>query len=63
MALGLSGIKSASKSTTGGNGSGYASAGYNGYAPLGAFSTTQGPPTAGVNGYRNSIDLQRAWAE
>ena len=31
--------------------------GYNGYAPLGAFSTTQGPPTAGVNGYRNSIDV------
>jgi uncharacterized protein (TIGR04551 family) len=45
--------------------SGYAPAanGYNGYAPLGAFSTTQGPPTAGVNGYRNSIDVQRAWAE
>jgi uncharacterized protein (TIGR04551 family) len=43
--------------------SGYVSAGYNGYAPLGAFSTTQGPPTAGVNGYRNSIDVQRAWAE
>lgn len=37
--------------------------GYNGYAPLGAFSNTQGPPTAGVNGYRNSIDVQRAWAE
>jgi uncharacterized protein (TIGR04551 family) len=49
-----------------GNGStGYSPAinGYNGYAPLGAFSTTQGPPTAGVNGYRNSIDVQRAWAE
>jgi uncharacterized protein (TIGR04551 family) len=47
------------------NGSGYRPAvnGYNGYAPLGAFSTTQGPPTAGVNGYRNSIDVQRAWAE
>ncbi|MBX3207601.1 MAG: TIGR04551 family protein [Labilithrix sp.] len=42
---------------------GYSSAGFNGYAPLGAFSTTQGPPTAGVNGYRNSIDVQRAWAE
>ena len=37
--------------------------GYNGYAPLGAFSTTQGPPTAGVNSYRNSIDVKRAWAE
>jgi uncharacterized protein (TIGR04551 family) len=47
------------------SGNGYASGvnGYNGYAPLGAFSMTQGPPTAGVNGYRNSIDVQRAWAE
>ncbi len=43
--------------------SGYKAAGYNGYAPLGAFSTTQSPPVAGVNGYRNSIDVQRAWAE
>ncbi len=44
---------------------GYAPAGngYNGYAPLGAFSTTQGPPTAGVNGYQNSIEVKRAWAE
>lgn len=42
---------------------GYASRGANGYAPLGAFATTQGPPTAGVNSYRNSIDVQRAWAE
>lgn len=44
---------------------GYAPAvnGYNGYAPLAAFTTTQGPPTAGINGYRNSIDVQRAWAE
>lgn len=47
----------------GGNGTGYASAGYNGYAPLGAFSTTQGPPTAGVNGFTNSIAVKRAWAE
>lgn len=51
--------------TPGSNASGYSPAvnGFNGYAPLGAFSTTQGPPTAGVNGYRNSIDVQRAWAE
>ncbi len=44
---------------------GYSAAanGYNGYAPLSSFSTTQGPPTAGVNGYRNSIDVQRVWAE
>lgn len=48
---------------SGSSASGYRSAGYNGYAPLGVFTTTQGPPTAGVNGYKNSIDVQRAWAE
>ncbi len=47
----------------GDNGSGYTSAGYNGYAPLSGFASTQGPPTAGVNGYRNSIDVKRVWAE
>ncbi len=44
---------------------GYSTAvnGNNAYAPLGALATTQGPPTAGINGFRNSIDVQRAWAE
>jgi uncharacterized protein (TIGR04551 family) len=42
---------------------GYTSAGYNAYAPLGFFSTTQGPPTAGVNSNTNSIDVKRVWAE
>jgi uncharacterized protein (TIGR04551 family) len=37
--------------------------GYNGYAPLGVFSTTQNTPTAGVNSLSNSVDVQRAWAE
>ena len=50
-------------SGTGATGYSPAVNGYNGYAPLGAFSTTQGPPTAGINGYRNSIDVQRAWGE
>ena len=50
-------------SPTGASGYRPAVNGYNGYAPLGAFSITQSPPTAGVNGYRNSIDVQRAWAE
>lgn len=35
----------------------------NPYAAQGWQATTQGPPTAGVNGYRNSIDVKRAWAE
>ncbi|MBX3226907.1 MAG: TIGR04551 family protein [Labilithrix sp.] len=48
--------------------SGVGRTGYNsalpyGNAPLAAFSNNQGPPTAGVNGYRNSIDVKRAWAE
>ncbi len=42
---------------------GYASAGYNAYAPLGFFSTTQGPPTAGVNSNTNSIEVKRVWGE
>jgi uncharacterized protein (TIGR04551 family) len=42
---------------------GYQSAGVNGYAPLSVFSTTQGPPTAGVNSWTNSIAVKRAWAE
>lgn len=37
--------------------------GYRGYAPVSAFSNTQGPPTAGVNSYQNSIAVQRVWAE
>ncbi|CAN5896734.1 hypothetical protein BH11MYX3_BH11MYX3_13380 [soil metagenome] len=31
--------------------------------PLGAFGNTQAPPTAGVNGNRDSIAIKRAWAE
>jgi uncharacterized protein (TIGR04551 family) len=42
---------------------GYSSAGYNAYAPLGFFSTTQGPPTAGVNSNTNSIAVKRVWGE
>jgi uncharacterized protein (TIGR04551 family) len=42
---------------------GYTNAGGNNQAPLGFYSTTQGPPTAGVNGYQNSINVKRAWAE
>jgi uncharacterized protein (TIGR04551 family) len=42
---------------------GYQSAGVNGYAPVGFFSTTQGPPTAGVNSWTNSINVQRVWGE
>lgn len=47
----------------GDNGTGYTTTGYNGYAPLGGFSTTQGTPTAGVNSFQNSISVKRVWAE
>ena len=33
------------------------------YAPISMFSTTQGPPTAGVNGWTNSINVNRVWGE
>jgi uncharacterized protein (TIGR04551 family) len=33
------------------------------YAPISFNSTTQGPPTAGVNGWTNSIAVQRVWGE
>jgi uncharacterized protein (TIGR04551 family) len=42
---------------------GYVSAGVNGYAPISMFETTQGPPTAGVNSWTNSIAVKRAWGE
>ena len=34
-----------------------------GFAPLGAFDSTQAPPQAGTNGLRDSIRVKRAWAE
>ncbi len=42
---------------------GYKPAAVNGYAPIGLFTTTQGPPTAGVNSWTNSIDVKRVWGE
>ena len=37
--------------------------GYNTFAPVGVFTTTEGPPTAGINSLQNSVNFQRAWAE
>jgi uncharacterized protein (TIGR04551 family) len=42
---------------------GYAVINRTGYTPLGAFDTTQNPPTAGQNSYRDSIRVKRVWAE
>jgi uncharacterized protein (TIGR04551 family) len=42
---------------------GYVSAGYNGYAPAAAFTTTQGSPTVGINSYQNAVNVNRVWAE
>jgi uncharacterized protein (TIGR04551 family) len=49
--------------TTAATPTGYQSAGFNRFAPLGFFTTTQGPPTAGVNSTTNSISVQRVWGE
>lgn len=35
----------------------------NGYQPLGAFDNTQAPPSAGVNGLKDSVRVKRAWGE
>lgn len=54
---------------SGANSTGYVPIQYNGgyapvnYAPFSFMSTTQGPPTAGVNGWTNSIAVKRAWGE
>jgi uncharacterized protein (TIGR04551 family) len=48
---------------------GYQPVQYNGgyapvnYAPIGFLASTQGPPTAGVNGWTNSINVNRVWGE
>ncbi len=42
---------------------GYTSAGYNGYSPSAAFSTTQGSPTVGINSYQSAVNVNRVWAE
>ena len=34
-----------------------------GYTPLGAFDTTQEPPSNGSNSFRDSIRVKRVWAE
>jgi uncharacterized protein (TIGR04551 family) len=47
---------------TGPTGYTFASPG-NRFAPIGLLTTTQGPPTAGINGTTNSIAVQRVWAE
>jgi len=54
---------SSTTATMASNSTGYVSAGYNRFAPLSFLSTSQGPPTAGVNATTNSINVQRVWAE
>jgi len=49
--------------TVGSNSKGYVSAGFNRFAPVSFLTTTQGPPTAGVNSTTNSINVERVWAE
>jgi uncharacterized protein (TIGR04551 family) len=46
-----------------GTSAGYAPVARGGYAPLGAFSTTQWAPVAGVNSTQNSVTVKRVWGE
>lgn len=46
-----------------GPGGGYRVAERGGYAPLGAFSSTQWAPQSGMNSTRDSITVKRVWAE
>jgi uncharacterized protein (TIGR04551 family) len=43
--------------------SGYAVSARSGYNPLSFFDTTQEVPSAGINGYKDSVRVKRAWAE
>ncbi len=58
-------MQPATTNPTSGTTNGYrpAGTGYNPYSPIAALSMTQGPPTAGINGFRNSVDVKRAWGE
>jgi uncharacterized protein (TIGR04551 family) len=42
---------------------GFRSAGYNTFAPIGIFTTTEGPPTSGINSLSSSVAFKRAWGE
>lgn len=46
-----------------GAGGGYEAVAHGGYVPRGAFATTQIPPTSGINSFKNSIEVKRAWGE
>jgi uncharacterized protein (TIGR04551 family) len=46
-----------------GSASGYGVAQRSGYNPLSFFDNTQDPPSAGINGYKDSVRVKRAWAE
>jgi uncharacterized protein (TIGR04551 family) len=45
------------------SGNGYAVVQRNGYTPLSFFDNTTEPPSAGVNGFKDSVRVKRAWAE
>ncbi|WP_437605371.1 TIGR04551 family protein [Sorangium sp. So ce834] len=46
-----------------GAGGGYQVARRGGYSPLGAFSSTQWAPSAGINSTKDSISVKRIWGE
>lgn len=50
-------------SPSGTSSSGYAVGQRSGYNPLSFFDTTQEVPSAGINGFKDSVRVKRAWAE
>ena len=53
----------ANRYTTVGQGGATVNGGANPYVPLGGFATTQDVPSAGQNGFSDSIRVKRAWGE
>lgn len=45
------------------SGGGYAVSARSGYNPISFFDTTQEVPSAGINGWKDSVRVKRAWAE
>ncbi len=48
---------------TSSNPGGYAVAARSGYAPMSFFDNTTEPPRAGINSYKDSVRVKRAWGE
>ena len=62
-AIGAGGTASQGTASSTASSTGYNAQVRGGFTPLGAFSTTQWAPVAGVNSTQNSITVKRVWGE